>query len=88
MTDEIDRLRERARSLRQGRWSDGPDDALMMERAADTIWELRELCADLVRQIKLAEYFDCFGCKCEKWGECDGECTFERRARELGIEVK
>ena len=49
--------------------------------------KLRELCADFVRQIKLAEYFDCFGGKCEKWGECHGECVFERRARELGIEV-
>lgn len=49
--------------------------------------KLRELCADLVRQIKLAEYFDCFGGNCEKWGECHGDCVFESRAREMGIEV-
>ncbi len=56
-----------------------------IEKLQEDNAKLRELCADLVRQIKLAEYFDCFGCKCEKWGECDGECVFERRARELGV---
>ena len=38
----IDELRERAKVLRQGRWSDGADDARLMEDAADTIWQLRD----------------------------------------------
>ena len=38
---QCDELRERAKVLRQGRWSDGADDARLMEDAADTIWELR-----------------------------------------------
>lgn len=39
---QIDELRERAKVLRQGRWSDGADDARLMEDAADTIWQLRD----------------------------------------------
>lgn len=53
--------------------------------------KLRELCADLVRQIKRAKYFDCFGGNCEKWGECmerHGDCVLKSRARELGIEAE
>jgi uncharacterized Zn finger protein (UPF0148 family) len=34
---QADVLRERARVLRQGDWSDGADDAALMEQAADTI---------------------------------------------------
>ena len=40
---QCDELRERAKTLRQGRWSDGADDARLMEDAADTIWELRDM---------------------------------------------
>lgn len=43
-----DKLRERARALRQGRWSDGAEDAALMEQAADTIWELCNKLADLI----------------------------------------
>ena len=39
---QIDELRERAKVLRQGRWSDGADDARLMDDAADTIWQLRD----------------------------------------------
>ena len=49
--------------------------------------KLREWYTDVVRQIKLADYFDCFSGKCEKWKECHGECVFEQRARKLRIEV-
>ena len=41
ISSQIDELRERAKVLRQGRWSDGADDARLMEDAADTITELR-----------------------------------------------
>ncbi len=41
LSAQCDELRERAKVLRQGRWSDGADDARLMEDAADTIWELR-----------------------------------------------
>ena len=41
LSAQVDKLRERAKELRQGRWSDGADDARLMEDAADTIWELR-----------------------------------------------
>jgi hypothetical protein len=43
ISSQCDELRERATALRQGRWADGEDDATMMEQAADTIWELREM---------------------------------------------
>ena len=39
---QCDQLRERAKELRQGRWSDGADDAKLMEDAADTILSLRD----------------------------------------------
>ena len=42
LSAQCDELRERATTLRQGRWSDGEDDATMMEQAADTILELRD----------------------------------------------
>ena len=43
LSAQVDKLRERAKELRQGRWSDGADDARLMEDAADTIWELRDM---------------------------------------------
>ena len=42
LTAQCDKLRKRAMELRQGRWSDGADDALLMEDAADTIEGLRD----------------------------------------------
>lgn len=39
---QADKLRERAKVLRQGRWSDGEEDARLMEYAADLILELRD----------------------------------------------
>jgi hypothetical protein len=50
ISSQCDRLRERAATLRQGRWSDGEDDATLMERAADTIWELRNKLSGVVDQ--------------------------------------
>ena len=59
LSAQCDELRERAVTLRQGRWSDGADDARLMEDAADTIWELRD---DLQRanaeNAKLRELFN------------------------------
>ena len=39
---QADKLRERAKVLRKGRWSDGEEDARLMEYAADLILELRD----------------------------------------------
>jgi hypothetical protein len=50
ISSQCNKLRERATTLRQGRWSDGEDDATMMEQAADTIWELRCKLAGVVDQ--------------------------------------
>ena len=41
LTAQCDKLRKRATELRQGRWSDGADDAALMDDAADTIENLR-----------------------------------------------
>ena len=49
--------------------------------------KLRELYSYFLRQKKLAGCFDCFGGNCEEWGKCHGDCVFESRARELGVEV-
>ena len=42
LSEQVKGLRERALILRQGDWSDGREDALMMEEAADTIESLRD----------------------------------------------
>jgi len=54
LSAQCDELRERAKTLRQGKWSDGADDARLMEDAADTIEglesenaKLRELLLDV-----------------------------------------
>ena len=41
LTVQVERLRDRARELRQGRWSDGVYDAQLMDDAADIIESLR-----------------------------------------------
>ena len=42
LSDQIKELRQRASVLRQGDWSDGEDDALLLEEAAETIENLRD----------------------------------------------
>lgn len=91
LSAQCDELRERAATLRQGRWSDGVDDARLMEDAADTIWELRD---DLQRSnaenAKLREL--CV--KALEWLRWAGGITcppevpdeFADELRELGIE--
>lgn len=44
---QCDKLRDRAKELRQGRWSDGADDAKLMEDAADTILSLQDMAQGL-----------------------------------------
>lgn len=59
LSAQCDELRERAATLRQGRWSDGEDDARLMEDAADTILSLRDRAQDLqAKNAKLREEFD------------------------------
>ena len=55
MSATCDRLRERAKVLRQGRWSDGAEDAKTMEDAADIIWELRNKLAGMVDERETTE---------------------------------
>lgn len=47
LTAQCDRLRKRAMELRQGRWSDGADDARLMDDAADVIENLRLRLTDI-----------------------------------------
>ena len=42
LTAQVGKLRKRAAELRQGRWSDGADDAALMDDAADIIENLRD----------------------------------------------
>lgn len=42
LSDQIKELRNRAKVLRQGDWSDGEEDALLLEDAADTIESMRD----------------------------------------------
>ena len=85
------KLRERAATLRQGRWSDGEDDATLMEHAADTIFELRELCRDLFDRLmdKDEHCGECRSeCEYDAWNFGDPKCVYAKRMRELGIKVE
>jgi hypothetical protein len=56
LSAQCDELRERAATLRQGRWSDGSDDARLMEDSAETILSLRDRAQDLqAENAKLRE---------------------------------
>lgn len=79
-------LRERAVVLRQGRWSDGPEDAELMEHAADAIEglesknaKLRELCKELLDL--------CYDAYEQKWGWDDDWALAYEQAKKLGVEV-
>lgn len=98
-----DKLRERAKALRQGHWSDGRDDALLMEDAADTIDRLNCLYFDLVRAFgrlkdenaklrELASIFDrCMGtpdCKtCQHYHANGGSVGWNCRLDQLQEEL-
>ena len=98
LSAQCDELRERAATLRQGRWSDGADDARLIEDAAETILSLRDRAQDLqAESAKLRELVqelwvscpvhdsDCDECK-HKGGRTG--CELYDRMRELGIEVE
>lgn len=53
MSLQIDRLRDRAKVLRQGDWSDGADDAALMEQAADTIESMRDKLQESERHYRI-----------------------------------
>ena len=78
LSAQCDELRERAATLRQGRWSDGADDARLMEDAAETIWELRD---DLQRtnaeNSKLREESD----KMDVWHSKELSATMAENAK-------
>lgn len=87
-------LRERAVVLRQGRWSDGPEDAELMEHAADAIEGLEAEIAEL-RKLLLSIWND--ACQFDDfWDYVHDDGTLYRedelphyqdRMRELGVEV-
>ena len=87
LSAQCDELRERAKTLRQGRWSDGADDARLMEDAADTIEKLEAENAKLRELVK--DFFDvpCQCLRCEHYNYEEDRCDLRDRARELGIEV-
>ena len=64
---QVDELRKRALVLRQGDWSDGREDALLMEDAADIIESLRNRLQDggIVKDHKHwtreSRWFELFG---------------------------
>lgn len=70
-----DDLRNRAKTLRQGHWSDGAEDAELMEGAAAEIDKLRELCWCLLEAERV-------GGTSRDWHE------LHDRASELGMEVE
>ena len=98
---QCDQLRERAKELRQGRWSDGADDAKLMEDAVDTILSLRDMA-----QVLRAENAKLRGAR-DVWQENDAKLReliadlweyihigtaqdgqrLHDRTQELGIEV-
>lgn len=49
LTGQVEKLRKRAKELRQGDWSDGADDARLMDDAADTIENLRNRLTETCR---------------------------------------
>lgn len=71
LSSQANELRDRAKVLRQGNWSDGADDAALMEQAAYTIEQLRE---------KEAAYMDANHEQGMRLIEQD------KRIRELGID--
>jgi hypothetical protein len=88
---QCDQLRERAKELRQGRWSDGADDAKLMEDAADTILSLRDRAQELqAENAKLRKYVAWL----EKWAldhasfglSADVQFELDMKRRELGVD--
>lgn len=70
-------LRKRAVVLRQGRWSDGPEDAELMEHAADAI---EGIDAENAKLRELVDYITPIAWYAASERE-------RNRMRELGIEV-
>ena len=63
LTAQCDKLRKRATELRQGRWSDGADDAALMDDAANTIENLRNRLTETCHDVGFAPYFfECSEC--------------------------
>ena len=99
LSAQADELRERAKVLRQGRWSDGADDARLMEDAAGTINELRGALQvasidyrhlqsenDMLREL-VRDYHSAMCCTLDMGIWPTDPKWLERRMRELGIEV-
>ena len=66
LTVQVERLRDRARELRQGRWSDGVYDAQLMDDAADIIESLRgQLTEQTCQDAGNGKLFQCSECGSE-----------------------
>lgn len=89
LSAQCDELRERAKVLRQGRWSDGADDARLMEDAADTIWELRGMVhKERAEADRLREELEAEHTLAETLGHCHEHAQAENeRLRELVASV-
>ena len=82
LSAQCDKLRERAATLRQGRWSDGADDARLMEDAAETILSLRDRAQDLqAENAKLREERD----KMDVWHSKELSATMAENAKLRGL---
>ena len=83
LSAQVDKLRERAVTLRQGRWSDGADDARLMEDAAETILFLRDRAQDLqAENAKLRELAD------RAWKSAERLCqAFDGPCRDDGVTI-
>ena len=74
LTAQCDRLRKRAAEFRQGRWSDGADDARLMEDAADVIENLRDRLTDTkeVETCRMEQVLDCDELPQPRFWQCHG----------------
>lgn len=96
LSAQCDELRERAATLRQGRWSDGADDARLMEDAAETILSLRDRAQDLqAENAKLRELVKQIYPKAKAFLQigvqlgCNDSLSYDwyQQLHELGVEV-
>lgn len=85
---QVGKLRERAKALRQGRWSDGPEDAKLMEGAADNLWELHCKLAGMVDMRERARLAEAESAKLRKEFEMlvEGYGSMSREHMQLTVE--
>ncbi len=88
LSAQCDELRERAKVLRQGRWSDGADDVRLMDDAADTICELAGGTRTARRVIVSDPSTDCATGHCECGGCGGGIDPWDEWCRHCGARLE